>query len=199
MESIKKSNRPIAIYTDIDSMQFGKTIVTLKKIKEQVGHDDSLPFAAELYINDVYVGITYNDGWGADAIVEGRTSKTLSKEKLDEILKKADEEISLYDAKYKEYTLPYATINQVCDEIASFYFSMKPIVKRTQTNNIVYFVNDNGEPKVYTLRVSNVVKQYKENTPVLRQAINRVIANKGIIINTNIPKSYIDEVNIYKD
>lgn len=52
-------------------------IVTLelRNVKETYGHDDSLPFNADVYLRfcnskrATYVGYAYNDGWGGDSVI----------------------------------------------------------------------------------------------------------------------------------
>lgn len=39
----------------------------LRNCIEVTGHDDCLPFNADIYLNDKPAGKAYNDGWGAEA------------------------------------------------------------------------------------------------------------------------------------
>lgn len=39
----------------------------LKNCKEVMGHDDSLPFNADIHLNGKHIGSAWNTGWGGDA------------------------------------------------------------------------------------------------------------------------------------
>ena len=53
-------------------------IIELRNVREVYGHDDSLPFNADLYVaNQVWglndfnlVGRAWNDGWGGDTVID---------------------------------------------------------------------------------------------------------------------------------
>lgn len=45
--------------------------IELRQCKEVYGHDDSLPYNAKLFVNDVEVGKVYNDGWGGEPVIDG--------------------------------------------------------------------------------------------------------------------------------
>lgn len=59
---------------EIKEQKFTKTYddytFELRGYKKVIGHDDSLPFNASLYINNKKVATCYNDGWGGEAVVE---------------------------------------------------------------------------------------------------------------------------------
>ena len=42
--------------------------VEFGNFSEQVGHDDSLPYGAEVWINDCPCGTAFNDGWGGESV-----------------------------------------------------------------------------------------------------------------------------------
>lgn len=41
----------------------------LKNVRETEGHDDSIPFVADVYFDDEHIGNATNDGWGADCFI----------------------------------------------------------------------------------------------------------------------------------
>lgn len=55
----------------------------LRDVKEVMGHDDSLPFNAYIYLRKNgskranYVGYAYNDGWGGDTCIRCEEKKHL--------------------------------------------------------------------------------------------------------------------------
>lgn len=53
-------------YFDPTTLTIGGYKFTLKSVVEQVGHDDTLPYAAMLYINNKKVALIFNDGWGGE-------------------------------------------------------------------------------------------------------------------------------------
>ena len=53
-------------FFDPTTITIGGHKISLKSVKEQVGHDDTLPYAAILYIDNKKVAIIFNDGWGGD-------------------------------------------------------------------------------------------------------------------------------------
>lgn len=52
--------------------------ITLKNVTETYGHDDSLPFRADIYVQSnelgfpepTKIGRAWNDGWGGDSVIE---------------------------------------------------------------------------------------------------------------------------------
>jgi hypothetical protein len=55
----------------------------LRNVIEVNGHDDSLPFNADIYLRlngrkrAVYVGYAYNDGWGGDSIIRCKNNQAV--------------------------------------------------------------------------------------------------------------------------
>lgn len=55
--------------------------IILKNVMETYGHDDSLPFKADLYVQSKKMGFTepthianaWNDGWGGDTVIESKS------------------------------------------------------------------------------------------------------------------------------
>lgn len=46
--------------------QFGIYVIEMRKFKKIIGHDDTLPFVAELWANGKHIANCHNDGWGGD-------------------------------------------------------------------------------------------------------------------------------------
>lgn len=64
----------------------------LKNCKEVMGHDDSLPFNADIHLNGKHIGSAWNTGWGSDAEYRLNhdltdTDKTALKEVKDSLKK----------------------------------------------------------------------------------------------------------------
>ena len=56
--------------------------ISLRNVREVDGHDDSLPYKADVYVNGVVVAELFNDGWGGD------TDVTVFNEDAAELLKR---------------------------------------------------------------------------------------------------------------
>lgn len=59
-------NKSKYTYFDPTTLTIGGYKFALKKVIEQIGHDDTLPYAAILYINNKKVALIFNDGWGGE-------------------------------------------------------------------------------------------------------------------------------------
>lgn len=67
----------------------GETILELRDLKETYGHDDSIPFNANVYIDGEHIGNAWNDGWGGDSCLDCKTNAAKERaDKLDEYIKK---------------------------------------------------------------------------------------------------------------
>jgi hypothetical protein len=62
--------------------------IELRQCKEVYGHDDSLPYNAKLFVNDVEVGKVYNDGWGGESVIEANVQQDPLLTKVENYLHK---------------------------------------------------------------------------------------------------------------
>lgn len=99
------------------STKLGKYTVKLANVELTVGHDDSLPFKANLLINGKIVAYVYNDGWGGDACINRIAHEDLL-QGLRNFLAQKKEVFTLHG---KEYTLPLS-VESVCDTLACVSF-----------------------------------------------------------------------------
>ena len=76
----------------------GGTTIELRNVKEVYGHDDSIPFNADIYVQGVYAGYAYNDGWGGDSVIRADNEK--SRNELQELSNKLKKMYVVYDAPY---------------------------------------------------------------------------------------------------
>ena len=44
--------------------------ISLKNVEQRYGHDDSLPFQGDLYLNNVMIATCWNDGWGGETNID---------------------------------------------------------------------------------------------------------------------------------
>lgn len=71
------------VYNDLSSnpearvtiIKCGKHKFTLKDFKEQIGHDDSLPYVAYLCVDKIPIARCFNDGWGGTTELSPITSQ----------------------------------------------------------------------------------------------------------------------------
>ncbi|MCQ2739790.1 MAG: hypothetical protein MJ237_06140 [bacterium] len=73
----------------------GKHIIKLEDVKETYGHDDSLPFHCDIYLQDkdkgclVKVGSAMNDGWGGETEITALNNDAVKKiDDVDTFLRK---------------------------------------------------------------------------------------------------------------
>ena len=49
---------------------FNKYSIEVKKVREVMGHDDSQPYNAELWVNKKHIADCFNDGWGGETQID---------------------------------------------------------------------------------------------------------------------------------
>lgn len=108
------------------STLIGNHTVELHNCREVKGHDDSLPFEANLFIDGNYVGDVHNDGWGGVANVIVLEHADLAEE-VNAFLKGKKEHFVLYG---KEYAIS-VTLNDLCDSLAYYAIDENKRVVKT--------------------------------------------------------------------
>lgn len=100
----------------VDDMTF-----TMPDAKEQMGHDDSLPFGGTLHLNGKPMATCYNDGWGGEAYYNPLNDEAIKKlervkERLkDYVLVEADNERNRW-----ALDLPFLMDTLACCQLGQF-------------------------------------------------------------------------------
>lgn len=110
---------------------------SLKNCKETIGHDDSLPYFAQLYIDNKKVASIHNDGWGGDTDI---------KEMYDaDLYNKVENEVK--DLSYSELDAPWdlgkstifddlkiRNLMSIADTIAYNIISLQNLYRKKKTH-----------------------------------------------------------------
>ncbi len=85
--TIKKGFNDLENTYGVFAIQFGDKKFTLKNFRLQIGHDDSLPYAAILCVNNKPICQCLNDGWGGETELTpvGKTTYDDIKQLQDEV------------------------------------------------------------------------------------------------------------------
>lgn len=105
-----------------DTLWFG-----LSDIRENYGHDDSLPYQADMFIMDKEnipegetafkkIGIVWNDGWGGDSNIEPALLKG-----SDEYIRKAQELCKNHKEYYNGEPFADYDLESLCDYMAALW------------------------------------------------------------------------------
>lgn len=111
--------------------KFGKYEIEMRKFKEVMGHDDTLPFNAELWANNTHIANCYNDGWGGDTIVAPVNAKL-----FDEVAKIVCATKGALSKEDWNYTMPI-----LADEL-SWQCVVAKTIERKQKNGLVFLKQD---------------------------------------------------------
>lgn len=105
-------------YPNNNTVKLGGHEITLKNCKEQIGHDDSLPYSARLFIDGKIVCSLYNDGWGGETFITQVVDTELLKQANNDIggLPFAVFPWDMTDERFK--CLPLTSVIDVADLIA---------------------------------------------------------------------------------
>ena len=117
--------------------------VCLANLRENRGHDDCLPYQADIYLSDrkpkstrtfTKVGSIWNDGWGGDSNLE-----VLNAEAIDKLRKECSKHKMYWNGKpFAEYDL-----ETLCDEMASIWVDYTKAVPDEIDYTFVYLMDDN--------------------------------------------------------
>ena len=114
-------------FFDPTTLKVGNHTFTLKKVVEQVGHDDTLPYAATLYIDNKRVAIVFNDGWGGETQYHQIFNKDLL-EKAEKEIKGLPYPITPLDV--MDIPLTINNVANIADIIAENTISLQLFYKR---------------------------------------------------------------------
>lgn len=127
-------------YPNFDTFKVGGHEFTLKDCKEVYGHDDSLPYVANLYIDGKKVCSLFNDGWGGET-----TIPQVFNEKLFD---KATEDIKgqplptfpwMKDEVYEKFTLK--SIVEIADILAYDLVEINKVFKKCNKETSIIAFN----------------------------------------------------------
>ena len=71
----------------------GSLVFTLKNFIRVGGHDDTLPYQAKLYVNNTFLCLCFNDGWGGETVLSDKNEK-------NNLFTKCTEKVAQYKWKY---------------------------------------------------------------------------------------------------
>lgn len=126
-------------YPYYNSVVIGGHTIALKDCKEQIGHDDSIPYAARLFIDNKLVCTIYNDGWGGETNITQLVNAELL-EKVNKDIKGLPFVIYPWD----ENTYPDIKIDSVLDVadcIAEVCLNIKDAFKRKIMKRTIIAIN----------------------------------------------------------
>lgn len=156
--------------------QIGQYKCELKCFKEIIGHDDSLPYIAKLYINGKYVCQVMNDGWGGMSFIREMNNKSLYDE-FNSFIK------DIVAFTYQDITIKYHSLEDFCDMLADDTLKYQLIDKKSKDH--IVFEKPNGG--IYTIKtkqpIATLVQCYNES---LLQNIEYYLGAEGILLNTNL-------------
>lgn len=121
-------------YFEPSAITIGGHNISLKSVKEQIGHDDTLPYSAILYIDKKKVAIIFNDGWGG----ETQYSQIFN----NDLLEQAEKDVKglpypkMPYEDVSEFNLKVRTILTIADIIAYNVLSLKSAYKKKKDHII---------------------------------------------------------------
>ena len=156
--------------------QIGKYKCELKCFKEIVGHDDSLPYIAKLYINGKYVCKVMNDGWGGMSSIEEMNNKSLYDE-FNSFIK------GIIAFTYQDMTIKYHSLEDFCDFLADDTLKYQ-MVNKMSKDHIVFEKPNGGLFRIKMKQpIATLVQCYNES---LLKIIEYHLGAEGILLNTNL-------------
>lgn len=168
------------------SLDFGGTLIELKRLKEISGHDDSIPFCADLYINYKKIASVMDDGWGGPLTYSNITPN------CDKLIDETKEKVKKYDWLIKGEAYPY-DLDMAIQEIVYRRLSFSKTIKKYENECIISY-----DPRTDKLlknllkgKPQDINKLMMEKPNMVLLLIN-IIHNKGeIVVNTNIAKKFL--------
>ena len=120
------------------TMTFGKYEIGLTNFRRNAGHDDSLPYQANVYVNGKRVGEVFNDGWGGISTIVPLNDK--GQETIAEVEKYLAENKEKYPMgePIGSVQLYYDSLDFVCDILAENCDNRKDIKKYYTKRMVCY-------------------------------------------------------------
>jgi hypothetical protein len=163
----------------------GKYHLELKNFRLISGHDDSLPFEADMYCNGRFICHCWNDGWGADACVKPNIDELAL---FVEVQKEVNNTSGLFERQDWYYTIPI-----VCDLLGCEWSAYQEIQKAQRTqlvfkkpdgSTIAYSFNRKGDSKA-KVSVADMLRTIS-GAEMVRETIKKYTALGYELLNTNI-------------
>ena len=156
--------------------QVGKYKCELKCCKEIIGHDDSLPYIAKLYINGKYVCQVMNDGWGGMSYIREMNNQSLYDE-FNSFIK------DIVAFTYHDMTIKYHSLEDFCDLLAGQTLKYQ-MVNKMSKNHIVFEKPNGG---IYTIKtkqpIATLVQCYND---ALLLIIQTHLGADDFLLNNNL-------------
>lgn len=113
----------------IVSKTFGSFVIEMRKFTNVHGHDDSLPFTAELWVNHKPIAQCFNDGWGGECQITPNPTNIELYNKVKAIVEKTNNYLD--NAKW------FYTIPNLADLMAAECLDAK-FLEKQQKNGLVF-------------------------------------------------------------
>lgn len=170
------------------SIMVGKHKVELRSFIETMGHDDSLPYQAKIFVDDKQVAIAYNDGWGGETNVQ--TTKEQAYPVMNEIekyIRNNKEQFPL--GEYEGHALYHTNLSSICDSLADNCAIRKDIQKHANKRMVIY---DPTDKRMFTLSFKGIGSNKLTdltNVPQFRKVWDNAVARyegEGKVILNNV-------------
>ena len=144
MRKQKRNPKRIQIVT-----QFNENFwVCLANLRENMGHDDSLPYQADVYMMNrenhtltfIKIASIWNDGWGGDSNVEVLNA---------DLVQKVQDECLKHQMYYNGSPFGQYDLEALCDEMASIWVDAIKDKPQLSDNTFVYMMDDDPLIKAY--------------------------------------------------
>ena len=126
--------------------------ICLAHLRENMGHDDSLPYQADIYlmdkkatpgrkkINFVKVGEIWNDGWGGDSTLHSLN---------DEAIQRFRDECAKHQVYWNGKPYGPYDLETLCDEMAAIWVDVSNASPDDHDYTYVYMMDDCPSIKAY--------------------------------------------------
>lgn len=111
--------------------EFGKYVVEMRNFREIEGHDDSLPYKAELFVNGKKIAECHNDGWGGDTMIT-----PIDINLFNQVAEVVCSTNGLFGHEDWNYTIP-----SLADELA-FKYNEELFIEKEQANKLLFKSKD---------------------------------------------------------
>lgn len=178
-------------------MQFGKFNIELRNFKLVTGHDDSLPFTGDMYINNQKVASCYNNGWGGECNIHVMPESMELFKEAERVVESTiwfDENNNYYNMSTPTYYNMPALVDEMANEMAE-KIEVQKVIKREQGRNLIIqkdCANNMGEIyKIVVVKkgwtIESALKRDSKFVAFLKEVIEKKKQNGFKILNTNIP------------
>ena len=122
--------------------------VCLANLRENMGHDDCLPYQADVYVMQkenhtlkfTKIASVWNDGWGGDSNVEVLNP---------DLVQKVQDECLKHQMYYNGSPFGQYDLEALCDEMASIWVDAIKDKPQLSDNTFIYMMDDDPLIKAY--------------------------------------------------